>query len=317
MMSEADAMAILEKLLGPKAEIQSHGEKHVYVGHNLQWREHAIPRPGKKPNLEQDAALRNAIKSCGGPSKPKPDLTYGYTNTTFSETEMDTIRSLSPVETISSDQPWFPFLISEWKASKTAGTDYAALLQTRRDGPTAVNALWNFYQSCGIPSPPTDWTAIFSACITSGAMEIYLSWRRVATADGEVTWETDLVESGFLDKERDVFALRSVLLEITKWACTVRLDQIRAALAARFSTPTAVLEAVTVGRDGLAEITREATSVYEAVYSSVEDQPQESTLYVLFPFYLCHLTNSSTLDTIQFHLLLLHPLPRLHLGASE
>lgn len=222
---EADAMLAFHDLLGYRGEIQPNGEEGIYRGLDHQWRLEAMPKRDK----EDENADASASKGLGLPSRPKPDIAYGYTTSSFTPHQIDTILDLPNDHRVEDEQPWFPYCIYEWKSSRTA-SEWKALCQARRDGPTAVNAARNLFITANYEDIPDDWTTVFSVCVTSSIAQIYVHWRRLA-GDGDVTWECDEIESAFLHKPNEVFRIRTALLNILEWARGPRLARFMEALA--------------------------------------------------------------------------------------
>ncbi|KAI9731032.1 MAG: hypothetical protein M1834_005495 [Cirrosporium novae-zelandiae] len=224
-MSELDAMIYLENYFGfpPTHTLGGGGDENICRTHSQLWTASSIPTPNSlTDNL---AAILDAV---GSPPRPKPDITYGYTRSTFSNLEFTKLASLPSSTTgTRGAEPLFPFLIFEWKSG--LGMAETAELQAMRDGAAAVNTHRHFFVETGIAQPSESDTAMFCVYVGPRNIDIYLSWRREHPRDG-ISWEMDKVFAGLLERPEDVFFARTILLNIRNWALQQRLKRIKAAL---------------------------------------------------------------------------------------
>lgn len=226
-MKEMDAIIALEDYLGYKGEFADGGEPLVYRAHDHVWREDSIPRP----DTRKDAVLKAALQAVGAPPKPKPDISYGYSTKTLTVSEQDVLANLPKNTSVTTEQPYFPYFIIEWKADKTKGTLWDADRQAMRDGAAAVNAIHNFFASMGRDARCAE-TAVFSASISSSEFRVRVHWRR-PSPEGHTTWEADQIGVGLLQRVEDVFLIRSIILNVLEWARGQRFSAIRSAMKGR------------------------------------------------------------------------------------
>ncbi|MCJ1397710.1 hypothetical protein MMC11_000906 [Xylographa trunciseda] len=224
-LSEIDAIFLLEDFLGytPQDSLRDNGVKGIIRTHNRLWNSNSVPIPA----TEHDEALATAIKAAGPPPKPKPDITYGYSNDSFLQSEINCAAGFSSATRVTNSQPLWPFLVMEWKSD--SGQSDNARFQAMRNGAAAVSSMWHLLNEAGCSQPRECETAVFCVCIGPKSIEIYISWRCYQPS-GMLSWEMDLIQDAWLHKEDQVFQARSVLLNILEWARRTRLDGIKAAL---------------------------------------------------------------------------------------
>ena len=224
-LSEIDAMILLEDFLGymPEDSLRSDGERGVLRSHNQQWNTNVVPIPA----TEHDESLAAAVAAAGSPPKPKPDITYGYSDHLFLPSEMTHAAGLSPATRLTDQEPLWPFFIVEWKSD--LGQMENCRLQAMRDGAAAVNGIWHLFNVSGTIQPQEHETAVFCACVGPTDIELYVSWRRDHPTEG-LSWEMDRICDAKLDRKHEVFHVRSVLLNILEWARSTRVDRIKAEL---------------------------------------------------------------------------------------
>jgi len=240
---EFDAIDALATYLGYLGEIHAGGEKNICRGMNHQWRDDAMPAP---PMIINDLGVpETAQRIIGIPSSPKPDIIYGYSDTSFNRDDLNTLRDLPRDHQLREEGPWFPFCIYEWKSGRSA-SEWKALCQARRDGPVAINASWNLFKTAHFTDIPAEHTAVFTVCVTSNIVQININWRRVGS-DGELSWECDEIESGFIRKAHEMFRIRSVLLNILEWARGPRLALFTKALRKSREQPASGSAACSAG----------------------------------------------------------------------
>ncbi|TKA69967.1 hypothetical protein B0A49_10864 [Cryomyces minteri] len=226
-MSELDAIVtLIDVFLYRPGMLPDEEETWAWRTLDSLWNEHCVPIP----SAQDDATLQRALDAVGCPKKPKPDVTYGYAETSFTRPEKDAILTMPPRTRVLIGQPYLPFLVVEWKSDKSGGTVHHAILQAARDGAAAVNTAHKFYDTAGKVNPTEHETAIFSCCVSSRTAELHVHWRRDDVDEG-VSWEMDKIYDARLSHEVDVFAFRSMVLNILDWARTTRLACVKAALS--------------------------------------------------------------------------------------
>lgn len=256
-MYEMDSIKTLEKYLGYIPELEEGGEPTVGRVSDRFWREGCVPRP-----VNVDSAQEAALKSLGGSPRPKPDITYGYTDNTFTRNELHALRSVAHLMCISdAEYPWLPYFVTEWKSDRAGGTMHDAQRQAMRDGSAAVWAMHKFLVEAGFQTPPPEMTAMFSLCTNGVIAELRVHWRSCCAAAQELSWEADLLFAGFIRDVDNMFQLRCLMLNMLTWAREDRLDHIRVALS-KVSSPSR-----TIGRAALPVLLPELAS------PSVTSQP--------------------------------------------
>ncbi|EON68411.1 hypothetical protein W97_07735 [Coniosporium apollinis CBS 100218] len=232
-MSESDLVAHLEEhLLYSPATALGGGEEHVYRSHDQLWNEESVPRPDTTGNT----VLREALGRVGKVPRPKPDSCYGYWERSFTSGELDKQRALSSRCRVSDRDPSWPYQILEWKAEE--GSPRRGELQAMRDGAAAVHTVRHLFCETGTAQPAEHETAVFSLVVTSKAAEFYVNWRRDDSDEG-LSWEMDSIGMGLLERPEDVFQLRSISMNILRWAQGLRLARIKAALSSTLAPPIA------------------------------------------------------------------------------
>jgi hypothetical protein len=224
-MSELDALIYLENHLGymPASALDGRGEEYISRSYSPLWNTKSVPRP----NTEHDDILEATLQTVGCPPKPKPDIAYGYTTSSFSASEKIRLEGLSLLTQVTDSESLFPFLIFEWILYK--GNGLRCELQAMRDGAAAVNIFRQFFIETGTEQPREDETAVFCTCVGPNTIDIFVSWHRDDPEEG-ASWEMDRLYQGFLGRDDMVFHARSILLNILNWARKERLRRIKAAL---------------------------------------------------------------------------------------
>lgn len=259
-MQERDALMHLCNYIFYRPSTEPNGERSIFRGLDHRWSANCVPQP----DSSGDTVLRDALEAVGIPPRPTPDVTYGYDQSTFTQSERDSIAALSAKSKVTgtNNEPHFPFLVVEWKSRR--GDADKAELQAARCGAAGVYTHWQFLREAGGRTPQPEDTAIFSARVTGDTIDLYVHWRRMDPRDG-LSWEMDKIRSAFLDQEEDVYKVRSLLLEILDWARGDRLHQIKAALALRNKPRTlshVEIPATTSHRYGLLSVPQLAVDCY-------------------------------------------------------
>ncbi|KAL8686779.1 MAG: hypothetical protein Q9218_006872 [Villophora microphyllina] len=230
-LSEKDAQALLENVLGYRGEYEDteigvRCEAGIMRSRDHLWKKDCLPIP----SAVQGKVFQDIFEKAGLPSVPKPDLTYGYTFTSFEEKTHRAILMLPDSANPLGGQPYFPYWIIEWKSSYNGGTIEEAATQARRDGSAAVFTMLNLYRILGVEEPAQETTAVFTTCIDSNQVLTRIHWRRCDPITKAVTYEADIVDQGFISKPRDMFDFRSLVFNILHWAREIRLPAIQRAL---------------------------------------------------------------------------------------
>ncbi|KAL8941732.1 MAG: hypothetical protein Q9216_002060 [Gyalolechia sp. 2 TL-2023] len=227
-LNELDSMIALIDRLTYRGQLypgDDGGEHSVQRTFDCQWLDR-VPRPAGGTE-EDEKILQAAMQAIGCPSKPKPDVTFGYTEEMFDVDHLKRLCAWYPDVLVLDRAPWFPYSVAEWKGKDKTLTE--ARVQARRDGSAANGTLYDFYQRSGNSEPSVDQTCVFSLCIDSTVAEYRVHWRHV-DGEGKVSYEAERVASALLHDGDMVFRLRGCILNTLDWARGDRLTSIRKAL---------------------------------------------------------------------------------------
>ncbi|KAL9629851.1 MAG: hypothetical protein Q9164_006692, partial [Protoblastenia rupestris] len=168
-----------------------------------------------------EAELAKLMAKREGMKNPKPDFTYGVLPDCFPtksnvmlSPETRTILEISPAL-------YHPFLLIEGKAER--GSMAEAQNQACRGGATVVNAERILREKTGqlVRQGVDETTAIFSATIAPGLMEIWVHWAEIIGKD-DILLHMNRLASKALNDEEHVVSLRRILHNILQWGCTTR-----------------------------------------------------------------------------------------------
>ncbi|KAI4121623.1 MAG: hypothetical protein LQ338_006260 [Usnochroma carphineum] len=223
----ADKITYRPKMFAEDVE----GEDLIWRGRSDQW-DDRVPRPADQENHE---ALHAAMNELGSPPRPKPDISFGYSNMAFDKGDRLRLLGLPKDLHVYNDKPWFPYLLVEWKSSLES--QRKAEQQARRDAAAAIDTIHRFFlhaQPRSNPSPAL--TCIFSLCVHYRTFEYRIHWRRVGD-DGGVCYEADIIAEARMNKVQEVFEARGVILKTLDWVRGQRLTAIQGALKASKGAP--------------------------------------------------------------------------------
>ncbi|KAI4256815.1 MAG: hypothetical protein LQ352_001940 [Teloschistes flavicans] len=237
LQERTEMWALVEKLVYrpewfPGANV---GEPLIAVEWDQQWTAE-VPKPaGVKDNTD----LQNAMAKYGLPPRAQPDVTFGYNNETFTGAGslLQRVHALPKDLLVYSGKPWFPYQTIQWKTKK--GNEEKADQQTRRDAATSVNCLHEFFKygsPAGVAEPSPAETCVFSLTVHKSHCRYRIHWRRVDDC-GVVSYEGDDLRSAFFNNERQIFDVRSCILEVLAWTRESRLQAIQRKLQALGSPP--------------------------------------------------------------------------------
>ena len=170
---------------------------------------------GFEPELAKAMAKREGMKN------PKPDFIYGVHPDCF-PTKLNVM--LSPeTRTILEISPalFHPFLLIEGKADR--GSMAEAQNQACRGGATVINAERILREKIGqlVTQGVDETTAIFSATVAPGLMEIWVHWAEIIGKD-DILFHMNRLASKALNDKEQVVGLRRILHNILQWGCTTR-----------------------------------------------------------------------------------------------
>lgn len=164
---------------------------------------------------------------------PKPDFTYGYSESAFTREESNLLSLLrtttEKICLVTDHMPFLPFWVIEWKAKNTNGNIAVAENQASRAGAAIVFGMFNLLQALGQPEPGRAQTAAFSLCVDSYTAHLRVHWRSVDQS-GEVLYQSDVIQDAMINRKMDVFEIRTTILNILKWAQGERLKSIKDAM---------------------------------------------------------------------------------------
>ncbi|KAL9012190.1 MAG: hypothetical protein Q9173_003027 [Seirophora scorigena] len=223
-MNETDALiALIDRLTyRDKLYDGDEGEHSIRRTFDCQWLDR-VPRPGGG-NPADVEILQAAMGDLGCPSKPKPDVTFGYAEDALQADHLRRLCAWYPAALVLEQAPWFPYFVVEWKGK--GGTMREARIQARRDAAAGIDTLYKFYQAAGNGAPSVPMTCIFSLCVDSTTADYWLHWRHV-DAEGKVSYQGERVSSALLHDDEMVFRLRGCILKTLDWARGQRLASIR------------------------------------------------------------------------------------------
>lgn len=201
------------------------GEPLLARGRSDQWRD-TVPKPSDAPDND---ALQAAMDVIGCPPRPKPDLSFGYSDEAF-DVDLHNRRKALPDELlVLPRQPWYPYLVVEWKSPDVALR--FAEQQARRDAAAAIDTLYQLLRMAEPtvePSPAI--TCVFSLCVDDRLAEYRVHWRHVDSSDGLVSYEAERIRTAVLHDEEQVFDTRTAITKALAWVRGERLMAIRTAL---------------------------------------------------------------------------------------
>ncbi|KAL9594885.1 MAG: hypothetical protein Q9219_006777 [cf. Caloplaca sp. 3 TL-2023] len=90
------------------------GEEMVAMELDQQWIVN-VPKPA---GFSDDTDLQRVMERYGLPSRPKPDVIYGYDATAFPDPLLNRIKGLPQELSVYFDEPWLPWQTVRWKTAK-------------------------------------------------------------------------------------------------------------------------------------------------------------------------------------------------------
>lgn len=173
-------------------------------------------------------AFKQDLECLFGVKNLKPDYTFGFRSSIFTEDEQLLLQRYDASSALSAGII-SPFFIMEWKDSRGRMQDCS--VQARRGGAAIVNARRQIHAST-IPeydySSPDLATIAFSCAITSEIAYIAVHWcQRIADNDH---WYMAVVRRFFLAEDDDIQKLRLSLHNIIDWGLSERLKSIKGEL---------------------------------------------------------------------------------------
>ncbi|MCJ1343915.1 hypothetical protein MMC31_002113 [Peltigera leucophlebia] len=150
-------------------------------------------------------------------------------------------NTLSRADLHLTEELHFPFLTAQWKSPAKGQTHHQAIPQGARDGSTIVDYLHQFYTTARpTQAPSLIETCHFSVTIDMRLIILWVHWRE-QDEDKTISYHMEEVESGMLNKERDMNEIRTILRNLQDHALGHRLQGIKKLLPA-FSEHFAKLE---------------------------------------------------------------------------
>ena len=225
--SEARIKNTVSDVLIYKCEVfpDDEGEGKVISEYDRQWPRNP-PRPDSNHTSLTPAEFEDSFNKVNAPSKPKPDLIYGYSDDAFTNDLASHRRRLGSEALLNNQAPWFPYFLVEWKSNKDP--IYLAELQARRDGAVACKALHDLY-AASVTRPSASSTCVFSLCVDPKQAAYRVHWRN-EDPDGGISWEADVLSQAFLNNNDQIYQLRGRILKTLAWARRARFQAISQAI---------------------------------------------------------------------------------------
>ena len=187
--------------------------------------------------------------------KPKPDLSFGYSEAAFNHKQLMIIDLLIDDQSKQSyavlDQTLrFPFLNVEFKSQAKNGTHYVATNQVAGAGAIAMNGnLELIRRSFGAESFDFEEPHFFSVTMDHQLACVNVHWVCNSAEGGQYSFHVEGLSTHVLNKANDIRTLRRAIKNILDHGSDVRLRNIRYALDACRIRFISEREAVTTERD--------------------------------------------------------------------
>ncbi|KAL8915012.1 MAG: hypothetical protein Q9171_000452 [Xanthocarpia ochracea] len=224
MMTDASIHAIADHLIyRPKYYLGDiNGEDLIACGRKGEWHDRVpVPRGRTRYMLE------DAMEESHCPRNPQPDLSFGYSGDVFTWKQSIRLRLLDKVH-ILDREPWFPYLVVEWKGPYQAIAK--AEFQAGRDTTAAIDTLYKLFRYVDPTTEPSPHlTCVFCLCVNYNLAYHWLHWRHTSE-DGTVSYRAEDVQRAFLNDREGVQKIRGTLVNALEWVRGERLAAIRDAL---------------------------------------------------------------------------------------
>ncbi|KAG9781963.1 hypothetical protein KCU88_g3342, partial [Aureobasidium melanogenum] len=170
--------------------------------------------------------------------KPKPDLAFGYSETAFTEDQLDTIRLLIDDQfgrsyAVPDQQTRFPFLEVEFKSQAKNGNLYIATNQAAGAGAIALNGQMDLVQrSFGMENFDYHEPQYFSITMDHRMAQINIHWLRAPTDGGRHSFHVEGISDHLLRDANGIRAVSRAIKNILDYGTDARLRAICKALDA-------------------------------------------------------------------------------------
>ncbi|KAL2402322.1 hypothetical protein ABEF95_013366 [Exophiala dermatitidis] len=170
--------------------------------------------------------------------KPKPDLAFGYSETAFTEDQLDTIRLLIDDQfgrsyAVPDQQTRFPFLEVEFKSQAKNGNLYIATNQAAGAGAVALNGHMELVQrSFGMENFDYDEPQYFSITMDHRMAQINIHWLRAPAEGGRHSFHVEGISDHLLRDANGIRAVSRAIKNILDYGTDARLRAICKALDA-------------------------------------------------------------------------------------
>ncbi|KAK6382290.1 hypothetical protein LTS17_004177 [Exophiala oligosperma] len=190
------------------------------------------------PLLKEFEPLSSSLPSL---SRPKPDVTFGFSLEAFTLTQQFTLGSVcdknNPKQNyaIPDGKTVFPFLTFEFKAEANRGTHFSAKKQAANSGAIALNGNLRLMEQCGLGLRVFERGEphYFSITIEFASARVNLHWVEVpAKRGGPYRFHVNTLEIYPLIHVEGLLALFRAVRNILEWAVKTRLPKLCAALDA-------------------------------------------------------------------------------------
>ena len=189
-------------------------------------------RPGAIPRIEpMDQRTTKLLDSLPRVKDPKPDLTYGYEFTAFTEEELKVCITHLRFSQVSPDI-YFPFFIAEFKSK--SGNMMEAENQACRGGSAMVNAVRELQKVAGLEKTDagadTQSFAFTLAMITTSA-NLFVHWAEIRPGKATI-YHMHRIAVYSLEVETNYQDIRRDLNNVLDWCLSDRMQQIKHLLKA-------------------------------------------------------------------------------------
>lgn len=168
--------------------------------------------------------------------KPKPDLTFGYSDVAFSEEQRQTMSLLIDSKSMRNyampDQEFcFPFLTVEFKSQAGGGTQYIATCQAAGAGAIALNGTLELMRR-SLGSIPYNEPQFFSITMDHEVACLNVHWLKAPTGEGLHSFHLSKLSTYVLDDPKSIRAFVHAIRNILDYGAHARLHTLCKALDA-------------------------------------------------------------------------------------
>ena len=239
--------ATIQKLREKSRKLQNEAEEEIIQ----QLGPHIIPAmdeiPDQRLARNADQLWFNTVPVPLDPSiltnplplpRPKPDLTFGYSETAFTRNQLGTIDLLVDDQfgrsyAVPDQKLRFPFLDIEFKSQAKNGTHYIATNQVAGAGAIVLDGhLELMRRSFGVERFDFDEPQFFSVTMDHELARINVHWVRAPTEGGRHSFHVEGLSKHLLDDVNGIKAVRRAVKNILDYGSDARLRKLCEALDA-------------------------------------------------------------------------------------